>query len=76
LFQGSPASAADTAAAAAGALQQVSVAPRIPSTTAAGTSARRSMATAATKDRAKGAVVGALVADAATMGLHCELCRD
>ncbi|KAF6253565.1 ADP-ribosylation/Crystallin J1 [Scenedesmus sp. NREL 46B-D3] len=28
------------------------------------------MATAATKDRAKGAVVGALVADAATMGLH------
>jgi hypothetical protein len=49
---------------------QVPVAPRASSDTAA---AKRVMAAAATKDRAKGAVVGALVADAATMGLHCEL---
>eukprot|EP00882_Tetradesmus_deserticola_P009155 GHRQ01009657.1.p1 GENE.GHRQ01009657.1~~GHRQ01009657.1.p1 ORF type:complete len:356 (+),score=159.95 GHRQ01009657.1:262-1329(+) len=46
----------------------VAVARLIPGTAPA--AAKRSMATAATKDRAKGAVVGALVADAATMGLH------
>jgi hypothetical protein len=57
------------AAAAWWSVLQVPVAPRVSSSTSA---AKRNMAAAATKDRAKGAVVGALVADAATMGLHCE----
>uniref|UniRef100_A0A383VKV4 ADP-ribosylglycohydrolase n=1 Tax=Tetradesmus obliquus TaxID=3088 RepID=A0A383VKV4_TETOB len=48
----------------------VTVAPRSVSTAATAPAAQGSMGPAATRDRAKGAVVGALVADAATMGLH------